>query len=155
MRLLDISDIWNGLKLRTHLIIRPETAKRCRSREIYLNSYISKVLKGYIRWKRKRGDSLKPHVPLFVSKKRNRIGRRTIQDMVEKWCIKAGLADAKDKARYGVHSLRHTFAMKLRRRGVSLERIQKLLGHASLQATGIYIAPSREDLIEAIESLAA
>lgn len=45
--------------------------------------------------------------------------------------------------------------MKLRRRGINLERIQKLLGHASLQATGIYLEPSREDLVEAVETLAA
>lgn len=29
------------------------------------------------------------------------------------------------------------------------------LGHASLQATGIYLEPTREDLVEAVESLAA
>jgi len=34
---------------------------------------------------------------------------------------------------------------------VSLERIQKLLGHSSLQATGIYLQSSKEDLIEAVE----
>lgn len=45
--------------------------------------------------------------------------------------------------------------MNLRRRGINLERIQKLLGHSSLQATGIYLEPSREDLIEAVEVLAA
>jgi site-specific recombinase XerD len=45
--------------------------------------------------------------------------------------------------------------MNLRQRGVNLERIQKLLGHSSLQATGIYLEPSKVDLIEAVEILAA
>jgi len=45
--------------------------------------------------------------------------------------------------------------MKLRRKGINLERIQKLLGHASLQATGIYLEPSREDMIEAVEAISS
>jgi site-specific recombinase XerD len=63
--------------------------------------------------------------------------------------------DATGEPRFTFQSLRHTFALKLRRRGVSLERVQKLLGHTSLQATGIYLEPSKEDLIEALQTLAA
>lgn len=155
VRLLNVSDVWNGLTLRSHLIVRPETAKRCKSREVFLNSHISKVLKDYLRWKREKGESMEPIAPLFVSKKGGRAAQRTLQDMVEKWFVKAGLVDAKGHALYTFHSLRHSFAMNLRRRGINLERIQRLLGHASLQATGIYLCPSKEDLIEAIQSLAA
>jgi len=90
-----------------------------------------------------------------VSRKGGRVAQRTIQDMVEKWYIKAGLTDADGKAKYVTHSLRHSFAMKLRRKGINLERIQKLLGHASLQATGIYLEPSREDMIEAVEAISS
>lgn len=155
LRLLNISDIWDGLKIRDHLIVRPETAKRSNAREIFLNSHAAGVLKGFIRWKRTQGKSLDPLDPLFVSKRGNRMGQRTLQDMAEKWFVKAGLVDSQGRTRYTFHSLRHTFAMNLRRRGINLERIQRLLGHSSLQATGIYVQPSREDLIEAVESLAA
>lgn len=155
VRLLNVSDIWSGLKLRDHLVVRPETAKRGKAREIYLNTHISKVLRQFIVFKRSRGESLEPQSPLFVSKKGNRVGQRTLQDMVEKWFIRSGLSRSNGRGLYSFHSLRHTFAMNLRRRGINLERIQKLLGHSSLQATGIYLEPSREDLIEAIESIAA
>lgn len=77
------------------------------------------------------------------------ISKRAVERIIKKWISKAGLEG------YTCHSLRHTFAMKLRRRGVALGRIQKLLGHVSLASTGIYTEPSREDLIEAVESLAA
>jgi site-specific recombinase XerD len=154
LRLLNVSDIWNGMILRGHLTVRAETAKRAKSREIFLNSHIIKVLKAYLQYCKSKGP-LGPNDPLFVSKKRGRVGQRTLQDMVEKWFVKAGLSDSKNKSKYSFHCLRHTFAMNLRRRGIALERIQKLLGHASLQATGIYLEPSREDLIEAMETLAA
>ena len=98
---------------------------------------------------------MEPQASLFISKKGGRVGQRTLQDMAEKWFVRAGLLDTKGLSRFTFHSFRHTFAMKLRRRGVSLERIQKLLGHASLQATGIYLEPSKEDLIASLETLAA
>jgi len=155
IRLLNVSDIWNGLTVRNHLIIRPETAKRSKEREIFINTHLDKVLKEFFRYKRNKCESLDPQSPLFISKKGNQVAQRTLQDMAEKWYIKAGLINASGKAKYTFHTLRHSFAMGLRRRGVSLERIQKLLGHSSLQSTGIYIEPSREDLIDAIEMLAA
>jgi site-specific recombinase XerD len=155
VRLLNVGDIFNGMVIRDHLTVRAETAKRCKAREIFLNSHVSKVLKAFISFKRERGESLDPYSPLFISKKGGRVGQRTLQDMAEKWFVKAGLVDSQGAAKFTFHSLRHTFAMKLRRRGVSLERVQKLLGHASLQATGIYVEPSREDLIEAVSVLAA
>jgi len=155
LRLLNVGDIFNGLIVQDHLQIRAETAKRCKAREVFLNSHVSKVLKVFIVFKRERGESLDPHAPLFVSKKGGRVAQRTLQEMVERWFVKAGLVNHQGKAKYTFHSLRHSFSINLRRRGVALERIQKLLGHASLQATGIYLEPSREDLIDSLETLAA
>lgn len=155
LRLLNVGDVFNGMIIRDHLVVRAETAKRCKAREVFLNSHITKILKAFIAYKRAHGESIEPIAPLFVSKKAGRIGQRTLQDIAEKWFTKAGLIDAKGTAKFTFHSLRHTFAMKLRRRGVSLERVQKLLGHASLQVTGIYLEPSKEDLIASIETLVA
>lgn len=155
LKLLNVGDIFNGMTIRSHLVVRAETAKRSKEREVFLNSHISKYLKEFIRYKRSLNELLDPSSPLFISKKKNRIAQRSLQDMVEKWFVKAELVDAQGKAKYSFHSLRHSFAQNLRRRNVSLERIQKLLGHASLQATGIYLEPSREDLIEAAQTLAA
>jgi integrase/recombinase XerC len=155
VRLLNVSDIFNGLVIRDHLTVRAETAKRCKAREVFLNSHVTKVLKSFITFKKEGGESLDPIAPLFVSKKGGRMGQRTLQEMAERWFVKAGLVDHQGNSKYTFHSLRHSFATNLRRRRVALERIQKLLGHSSLQATGIYLEPSREDLIEALEVLAA
>ena len=155
LRLLNIGDVFNGMIIRDHLAIRAETAKRCKAREVFLNSHIAKVLKAFMAFKRGRGESMELQAPLFISKKAGRVGQRTLQDMVEKWFVRAGLVGGRGVALFSFHSLRHTFAMKLRRRGVSVERVQKLLGHSSLQATGIYLEPSREDLIESVALLVA
>lgn len=146
-RLLNMGDIWDGYSIRRHLLVRPETAKRCKAREIPLNKSCRVLLELFIKWKKRSGESVDEEYPLFTSRRRQRLGQRTLQDMIEKWVSKAGLGS------YTFHSLRHTFSMKLRRRNIKLETIQKLLGHSSLQATGIYLEPTREEMIEAVEGL--
>jgi integrase/recombinase XerD len=51
------------------------------------------------------------------------------------------------------HNLRHSFATNLLRNGVSLIQIQKLLGHASLRTTEIYLHILNEELQEAVDVL--
>ena len=82
LRLLNVGDVFNGMIIKDHLVIRAETAKRCKAREVFMNSHITKVFKGFIGFKRERGESLDPQAPLFVSKKKGRIGQRTIQDIL-------------------------------------------------------------------------
>jgi site-specific recombinase XerD len=48
------------------------------------------------------------------------------------------------------HQLRHTFATELRRQGVDLRVIQRLLGHAKLDTTAIYLNIDTDDLAGAI-----
>jgi integrase len=52
-----------------------------------------------------------------------------------------------------IHDLRHCFATQLHRRGVNIVTIQKLLGHANIQTTMIYINPTNDELHEAIRFL--
>ncbi|MQR94771.1 tyrosine-type recombinase/integrase [Fictibacillus phosphorivorans] len=51
------------------------------------------------------------------------------------------------------HNLRHSFATNLRKNGVDLVQIQKLLGHASLRTTEIYLHITNEELHEAVDVL--
>lgn len=52
-----------------------------------------------------------------------------------------------------VHDLRHAFATNLHKRGVNIVTIQKLLGHANIETTMIYINPSNDELHDAIAAL--
>ena len=47
----------------------------------------------------------------------------------------AGLVDAKDEPKYGLHSFRHFFASWCIERGVQPKRVQELLGHSSILMT--------------------
>lgn len=47
-----------------------------------------------------------------------------------------------DKRRHGMHSLRHTLATKLMEDGTPIEQIADILGHQSVQSTGVYLKSS-------------
>ncbi len=49
-----------------------------------------------------------------------------------------------------IHSLRHTYAERLRRRGTDINTISKLLGHSSLETTAIYLHSNKEDFRKAV-----
>jgi integrase len=60
---------------------------------------------------------------------------------------KAGLRDVR------IHDLRHSFASTLVNEGVSLYRVQRLLGHLNARATQRYAYLSSETLAEAAETM--
>lgn len=70
------------------------------------------------------------------------ITTRSIQSFFDKAVIKAGIT--KDVS---VHTLRHSFATHLLESGVDIYHIQKLLGHASISTTSVYIHVCSEDTL--------
>jgi len=54
---------------------------------------------------------------------------------------------------YTAHSFRHSFATHLVEAGVDLFKVQKLLGHASLDTTKIYINFNSSQMSKAIDRL--
>lgn len=71
---------------------------------------------------------------LFLNRYGQRLGHRGVQKLIETYCRKAGLTK-----RASVHSLRHTFATAKARQGISAPRLQRWLGHRSLNTTQLYI----------------
>jgi len=57
------------------------------------------------------------------------------------------------KKKVTCHILRHSFASQLVKKNVNPVTIQKLLGHADLNTTSIYVHANQEQLIEAVEAL--
>jgi len=49
-----------------------------------------------------------------------------------------------------LHSLRHTYAKRLRRKGIDLPTISKLLGHSRLDTTDIYLHVNKDDFKMAV-----
>lgn len=64
-------------------------------------------------------------------------------DAFDVWAARAGL---RLPALGGPHCLRHSLAMHLLRQGTSLKTIGDLLGHRSVESTGIYLRLHVEDL---------
>lgn len=67
------------------------------------------------------------------------------------------LADATDtlgwKKKVSAHNLRHSFASQLVKNNINPVSIQKLLGHADLKTTSIYVHANKEQLTEAVNVL--
>ena len=76
--------------------------------------------------------------PVFLSKAHGRLTSRAIQRIVRKYMSNAGLRGA------SVHTLRHTFATHMVRKGTNLRVVQEALGHTSLQTTSIYVSLARD-----------
>ena len=112
-----------------------------KDRYIPINNVIIRYIKGYIN-DRKKGY-------LFVKSNQTPYSKRALQKKVEKLLKELSL----DK-KLSSHSLRHTYATLLRRRGMSLERIQVLLGHSRRTTTEIYakmeLEPVKEDYFKMI-----
>lgn len=70
---------------------------------------------------------------LILSKKGERISRRSVERIVDKKLKGVGV-----QGKTSPHVLRHTFATKVLNEGGDLREIQELLGHSSLKATQVY-----------------
>jgi integrase/recombinase XerD len=88
----------------------------------------------------------RPNVWLIEGRGGKQYGRRTIGKIVTDAAQKAGI-----KKNVTPHTLRHSFATHLMEAGIALPVIQKLLGHADLKTTMVYLHVS-EVAIDKIKS---
>lgn len=86
---------------------------------------------------------------LFLSERRRRLSVRQIDEIVPEYAEKAGIL-----RRISPHFLRHSVATAHARRGTQPWDVQRLLGHASLATTELYIHPL-DSLAAAVDALGA
>jgi len=77
---------------------------------------------------------------LFLSERRQRISKRTVQSLVKKYITKAGL----DGKQYHTHTLRHTGATLIYKESKDLAGLQEILGHENVSTTKIYTHIDKE-----------
>lgn len=120
-----------------------------KERTIYLNNACMQAIKEYLEVRPKEGIDYKSKDALFLSERKERISRRTVQHIVEKELRQAGL----DNTKYSTHKLRHTAATLMYQYGqVDIRALQELLGHASISTTEIYTHVANEQVRNAVES---
>ena len=120
-----------------------------KERTIYLNDSCIKAIKDYLEVRpvdRVKGDDRNA---LFLSERYKRISNRSVQDIVKKELLLAGI----DPNKYSVHKLRHTAATLMYQYGdVDIRALQELLGHASISTTEIYTHVNNEQVKNAVEN---
>jgi len=109
-----------------------------RRRVVFISDSAAEALQNYLK---KRRDEWEP---LFIRHHGRpveddktgaslRLGVRSVQKIVEKYADRAGLM-----LRPSPHTLRHTFATDLLRRGADLRSVQEMLGHKNVATTQEY-----------------
>jgi site-specific recombinase XerD len=84
---------------------------------------------------------------VFLSNRRKRMSVDSVQVMVKKTLLKAGL----DPEQYSPHKLRHTAATLMLQNGVDVRTLQEVLGHENLNTTQIYTHIANTELQHAAQ----
>ena len=122
-----------------------------KERTIYLNKACIDAVNSYlsVRPNNAKKDSKNSDKALFLSSYRQRISKRTVENVVARELQKAGL----DTTKYSTHELRHTAATLMYKYGqVDIRALQELLGHQSISTTEIYTHVDNEQVRNAVES---
>ncbi|NLM12026.1 MAG: tyrosine recombinase XerC [Clostridiaceae bacterium] len=118
-----------------------------KERTIPLNTACIEAINNYLKVRPVEG--VKDKKALFLSERKQRISKATVQHIVKKYIISAGL----DPKRYSTHKLRHTAATLMYRYGqVDIRALQELLGHESISTTEIYTHLDEQQLRNAVDS---
>lgn len=101
-------------------------------RYLPLGSALSYALQKYMR-------SYRPKDFLFYSQNSTSTQATGITTRGVNWAVTEAKKKLATKKKITAHTLRHTYATHLLEQGVHLVAIQKLLGHAHIQTTMIYL----------------
>ena len=120
-----------------------------RRRVIPIDQGTLDMVKQYLEWRKQfpyKGDLLFPITRQRVNQLFWRLGRR------------AGIKEIGDPAiskhrKLHPHVLRHSFAIHCIKRGMTVSRLQKILGHSSPTTTSVYLQYSLKDLHESYDEV--
>lgn len=122
-----------------------ERSTQCSGKLVFTNATARAALMAY------DSSLLKPSpdlTPLFLSEKRHtQLTERGLGYLIKKYADRAHVSDVSP------HDLRHRFGYRMAQ-AVPLHRLAQLMGHDSLDTTLIYVQGTKEDLQQAVETIA-
>jgi len=124
--------------------VRVINGKGGKNRVVPMNPQLKKQLQLYLAEHRPKTDSLF----FFALKKTGSVSSQYINKTLKLACEKTGI-----EKHVTSHILRHSFASYLVQKDTHVAVIQRLLGHASLKTTSIYLHVRQEDLQDAVNQI--
>lgn len=121
--------------------------KGSKIRLVFLSDETRKNIRDYISKRPDVDEALFIRIPktkTFAKDSDLRLTPRSIQRIIKKYSIKAGIVGKK----ISPHTLRHSFATDLLRNGADIRSVQAMLGHASVTTTQIYTHVTDKQLRE-------
>lgn len=112
-------------------------SKYKKDRIVPLADYMAHGLKKYL-------VAEKPHIWLFNGK--DTTGKYSVNGL--SWIMREAVKKAVIHKKVDLHSLRHAYATHLLEEGVNIVSLQKLLGHADISSTMLYLHVAQCDLIK-------
>ncbi|MEG0977272.1 MAG: tyrosine recombinase [Bacilli bacterium] len=117
--------------------------KGSKERIVFFGEYAEEILKKYLSTSRSKLMGNTHNEYLLINDKCLNVNTYDIEKIVNDI-----VKDASIKHHVTPHTLRHTFATHLLNNGADIRSVQELLGHASLNTTGIYTHVTSERLKE-------
>lgn len=131
---------WSDVNMRDGAVtIRHETAKGDKSRTVFFGAKARKAILSYMRHR----PGIKPGDPLWVSIEGEQLQYDGLEEMLCRRCRRAGIRD------WRPHAFRHAFAICSLENGADLSSIQRIMGHASITTTMVYLKRTHEGLSRA------
>jgi integrase/recombinase XerD len=138
MRNLRVSDFSSDLAE-----VHVEKGKGDKSRLLPVHSFVQRALKLYLKNRQGRHSAY-----LFPGRGEKPLSKDRIYRIVKKCGQRADITK-----RVSPHTFKHTFATHLHQKGVDINRLAQLLGHANIEKTAIYTHTDDAELMEAVKKL--
>lgn len=125
-------------------VIHVIEGKGGKNRDVPMNESLAKILQDYLETVRPEGNSLL----FFATEKTGAISQQYINRKLKETCKKINLGKVVTS-----HILRHSFASQLVKTDTHVAHIQRLLGHADVRTTSVYMHAEYRDLADAVNSI--
>lgn len=154
---LNISDVWKSGSVTSTLVVKAESAKNDKQREIPLNNKAKGVVSSLISYYHENDLSTEPSDSLWRSRQKNSDGEKRISERSFQKKLKEINNYLWERNDIGIdltpHALRHTFGTRLYKKTEDLRITQELLGHSQSTTTERYTHMDRKTKQEAVEKI--